>query len=153
MRLARNNLSDKSQTVAEIRRLAREYSHDLSKYRLRGSPLDRLSLRAFYDFARAIPYRMDKSPVEVVSRPDHIIRHGVTVGVDCKKKCILMLAYANRNGIPARIITSSKRADKRHHHIFPQFLIGGQWVNVDATYPNYEIAQPIRFTAWSVYNG
>jgi len=147
----KSKLESKNQTVAEIARLVKLYANDLSKFRLRGVPLGELSLRDFFDFVRAIPYRMDKSPVEVVARPEHIIKHGPSIGVDCKKKCVLMLAWARLNGVPARIVTSSKRADRRHHHIFPQVHMNGQWVNVDATYSHYRIAEPKKLTSWALY--
>lgn len=142
-------LKDKKQTADRIRKLITLYSDDLDICFVDKNgemiPLSALTLEDFFDYVRRIPYRMDKRPVEVVARPFHIIDNA-DCGMDCKKKAILMGAWAKKNGIRSRFIASSKRADRKVHHIFPQFFLSGEWLNVDATYPEYHIFQGKRVT-------
>lgn len=130
---------------------------DIVKVSRRGRavPLSSLDLPSYYNLVRSIPYRRDREPVEVVSRPYHIFRHR-SLGMDCKKKAILLGAYCKRNGIPYRLVASSRRPDKRMHHVFPQGMIqlsgntSPQWVNLDATYPNYRLGMQKQATAAEV---
>ena len=136
-------LHGKDTTVKRIMALAARFKNDIPAG---------VSLPAFFGRVRAIPYRRDISGIEVTARPALSLKHGPAVGIDCKKKCILMVAYAEKNHIPWRVITSSKRTDKRHHHVFPQFLIHGRWVNADATYPHYKFGEKKPVTSWKAYS-
>jgi hypothetical protein len=135
-------LRDKYQTANRIKSLVRDYANDLKAVSVvNGKGQKRLcdlSLADFFNYVKNIPYRKDPSPLEIISRPYHILQHQ-NLGMDCKKKSILMGAYCKLNGIPFRFIASSKRKDKKVHHIFPQIYdeSAGQWRNIDATYPEY----------------
>ena len=142
MHIFSETLHGKDETVQRIISLANRFRDDVP---------DGIPLKAWFDRVRLIPYRRDPHGVEVAARPSHSLRYGPTVGIDCKKKCILMVAWAIKNGVPWRVITSSKRADKRHHHVFPQFLISGKWTNADATYPQYKVGEKKPVTAWRAY--
>lgn len=131
MRIRKHLLLNRKQTSSEIHRLGKIYSGDIGE-------LKNLSIYDFFYFVRAIPYKKDKKPIEILKRPKFILSEKKN-GLDCKKKCILMVAYAFQNNITYRLIGMSTRKDKVLHHIFPQFLISGNWSNVDATYPNYNI--------------
>jgi transglutaminase-like putative cysteine protease len=132
-----HNLDTKDQTGREMYRLIDQYSGDIHSIHVKGVPLSRLNLFDFFDFVRNIPYRKDIKGIEVVSRPAKII-DSKNVGMDCKKKSILISAYLKHRGIPFRLIASSKRPDKRIHHVFPQMKIDGKWLNMDATYKDYK---------------
>lgn len=133
-----HNLDSKDQTGKEMYRLIDQYSGDIDFIHTRqGVPLSSLNLFEYFDFVKNIPYRRDIQGIEVVSRPAKIIDNK-SVGMDCKKKSILISAYLKNRGIPFRLIASSKRPDKRIHHVFPQMKIDGRWHNMDATYSEYK---------------
>ena len=71
-------------------------------------------------------------------------------GLDCKKKTILIGAYLKLNGIPYRLVATSKRPDGHCTHVFPQGFIAGEWINLDATYPTYQIGQSKIVTNFQV---
>lgn len=130
-------LDSKDQTGSEMYRLIDQYSGDLNKIQYNGNSLQSLPLFKYFDFVKNIPYRKDITAIEVVSRPEKIIRNRCN-GMDCKKKSILIASYLKNRGIPFRLIASSKRPDKRIHHVFPQAQLSGIWYNLDATYNHYK---------------
>lgn len=132
-----HSLDSKDQTGQEMYRLIDQYSGDIDFIMVRGIPLSSFNLFDFFNFVKNIPYRKDISGIEVVSRPAKIIDKK-NVGMDCKKKSILISSYLKQRGIPFRLIASSKRPDKRIHHVFPQMKIDGKWMNMDATYSDYK---------------
>jgi hypothetical protein len=145
----REPLYDKNQTGNRIKELCRRFYSDLSSIYLEKNgqqiPLSSLTLKEFFNFVRNIPYRQDKKPIEIVARPYHILRHK-SLGMDCKKKSVLLGAFCEYQGIPYRFIASSRRADKQVHHVFPQAQVNGRFVNVDATYPEYSYGQKKNVT-------
>lgn len=153
MIVSREPLKDKEQTAKKIYQIVNEFYLDLHSVMVpvkkRGQTLraSDLSLQEFFDIVRNIPYRRDPRPVEVVARPYYLFKHQ-KLGIDCKKKAILIASYLKANGIPFRFIGSSNRPDRRIHHIFPQALIDGEYKNVDATYSQYRLFQPKNVTAW-----
>ena len=132
-----HNLDTKDQTGKEMYRLIEQYSGDIDHITVKGKPLSSLNLFEYFNYVKNIPYRKDIKGIEVVSRPGKIIDNK-NVGMDCKKKSILISAYLKNRGIPFRLIASSKRPDKRIHHVFPQMKIDGKWLNMDATYKDYK---------------
>lgn len=129
-------LQDKRQTAARMYQYANRYYKDLLRFRTNmGRPLGRVPLLVFFDFVRRIPYREDEQPVEVVARPAHIINYR-RLGMDCKKKSLLMLAFARCQVPPiaSRLVASSNRQSGEIHHCFPQLFLSGAWRNFDATY-------------------
>jgi transglutaminase-like putative cysteine protease len=70
--------------------------------------------------------------------------------MDCKKKATLVGAWLKRRGIPFRLVSSSRRKDRRITHVFPQAKLRGKWVNLDATYSAYYPAQPKKLTNWEM---
>jgi hypothetical protein len=141
----RQPLYDKAETAARIKELIRDYHGDLDGITLNGQPVSSLSMADFFDFVKNIKYRIDPKPIEVIARPAHILKYR-GLGMDCKKKAILCGAYCKCNGIKYRFIGSSRRPDKKVHHIFPQIYHSGQWVNYDATYPENEIGDSKQIT-------
>jgi len=143
----REPLADKYQTASRIKSLVNTYYKDLDGVLVSGIsssspvPLSSLPLDQYYSFVRRIPYRRDTKPIEVIARPYHILKYR-DLGMDCKKKAILMGAYFKKHNIPFRFIGSSNRADKKVHHIFPQIKKDGRWQNADATYNDYRLFQP-----------
>lgn len=144
-----HTLNSKDQTGAEMYRLIDQYSGDLDRIQLNGKPLSSLKLFEFFNLVKNIPYRKDIPAIEVVSRPEKIIRNRCN-GMDCKKKSILIASYLKNRGIPFRLIASSKRPDKRIHHVFPQAELSGIWYNLDATYKHYKPLELKQLTAAEV---
>jgi len=132
-----HNLDTKDRTGREMYRLIDQYSGDIDFIHVKGKPLSSFNLFEYFDYVKNIPYRKDIKGIEVVSRPAKIINNK-DVGMDCKKKSILISAYLKSRNIPFRLIASSKRPDKRIHHVFPQMKIDGKWLNMDATYSDYK---------------
>lgn len=136
-----------------MRALVGRYARDLDSLvvRSRGKslPFSRLSLPEVHKIVRSIPYKRDTAPVEVVGRPARLL-NGDFAGLDCKKKAILIGAWAKRNYVPWRFVASSRRPDRRYHHVFPQLRIAGEWVNADATYSRMRLGEVKRCTAAEV---
>lgn len=141
MELKQVDLYDKAQTAQEMYRLIEKFFPDVHKILVKRcgnvKPFSSLNIEEAFDMVKNIPYRMDKPPIEVISRPAYIMRNS-GLGMDCKKKAILLSAYLKSRGIPYRLIASSKRPSGRIHHVFPQVNIAGQWLNYDATYSHYK---------------
>lgn len=144
-------LFDKKQTGEEMHRLIDQYYTDLDKISLSMSgesvPLSKLSLQEYFDMVRRIPYRRDIKQIEVVARPRKILKQSKD-GCDCKKKAILMASWCKRNGLPFRLIASSRLPSGRIHHVFPQCKMSprSEWINIDATYPKYRIGEKKKIT-------
>jgi hypothetical protein len=153
----RQPLTDKAQTADEIKYLVDTFFTDLDNIfidRKDGTrmKLSDMSLQSFFDFVRTIPYRRDISkPVarEIVARPHYVVKHRA-LGMDCKKKAVLIASFLKRHAIPFRFIGSSERKDKRIHHIFCQGWFNGIWKNVDATYRDYKLFEPKKITAFEI---
>jgi hypothetical protein len=138
-------LTSKDLTADEIADLIGSFYTDLDLVYTDGPggrrvKMNTLSLPAYYNLVRAIPYRRDPStpPVEVIARPYYLFKYA-HLGLDCKKKCIALGAWLRSHAVPFRLIGSSQRKDKKIHHIYPEAFINGKWVTVDATYPQYKL--------------
>jgi hypothetical protein len=153
MRKQRFKLYDKKQTGDKMKWLINKYNTDITNistlYKNKRVKLCDLPLKAFFNYVKKIKYRQDYSPVEIISRPYYIIKHKY-LGMDCKKKAVLIGCYLKYNGIPYRLIASSNKPDKRIHHVFPQAFLSGQWINTDATYNHYKFAEPKNVTRMEV---
>lgn len=132
-----HTLNSKDQTGVQMYRLIDQYSGDIDRIKINGKPLSSLNMFQYFDFVKNIPYRKDIKAIEVVGRPEKIIQSRKS-GMDCKKKSILISSYLKQRNIPFRLIASSKREDKRIHHVFPQMCVNGVWYNMDATYNHYK---------------
>lgn len=127
-------------TARKMYALAQIFKADLGA--LAGLPFP-----SFHAYLRKIPYISDEQAygnpmLEVLGRPGYLVAWAGFPGLDCKKKAILTGAWAENNGIPWKLIGMSERKDKEIHHVFPVLWNGTAWVNVDATYPNFQIGAP-----------
>jgi len=98
-----------------------------------------MPLEKFFDYVKKIPYQRDTRGREVVARPGLLLKEFPSL--DCKKKAILICAWARCNGIPFRLVACSERPDKKIHHVFPQIKNSGRLCNADATYSKYVLGQ------------
>ena len=132
-----------------MKKLINTFSNDIDKIAVKKNgnvkAIKNMSLFEFFNIVKNIPYRKDTAPVEVISRPAHILKLS-KLGMDCKKKSILMCSFCKQKNIPFRLIASSKKINHRIHHVFPQAKINGKWKNIDATYNHYKIFEPKKVT-------
>lgn len=141
----RQPLQDKSQTAKKMYSIVRDTANDLKNVKICGTPAANLCLKDFFQYVRTIPYRRDPRPREIIARPKHLLKYRES-GLDCKKKAILMGTWATVNNIPFRFVATSKTPDKRIHHVFPQLLISGRFIDTDATYPTNRINAKKQYT-------
>lgn len=147
-------LVDKEQTGRVMYWLVDNFHNDLDKIAVKRNgekiPLSGLPFDDYFDIVRKIPYRRDTEPVEVTARPLHIWNLK-NLGMDCKKKAIMMGAYFH-DKLPYRFMSTSAIPSGEIHHVFPQVKIEGDWYNMDATYPSYvpfQIKKVTNFQALS----
>lgn len=149
MIVTREPLFDKQQTSDKIKYLIKRFNGDLKSVYFQGTPVDTLPLDEYFDLVKNIRYRKDRKPIEVISRPIHIFKYR-DLGMDCKKKTVLMGSWCEINGKRFRLIGSSQRSDGELHHIFPQVFYNGAWRNIDATYPYNRIFEQKQVTGWEI---
>lgn len=106
---------------------------------------------AWFDYVRLIPYQSDSSRfpgriIELVSRPAYLLDRGIFPTIDCKKKAILIGAWARAHGFPYRFLAVSMDEDGHIHHVFPQIDFGRGWVTADATFADFEIGRGFDVT-------
>lgn len=149
LKISSQKLTNKDQTGKEMNRLIDSYCNDLQKIFIKKEgkliPLTSLNMIEFFNLVRKIPYRQDIKPIEVISRPNGILKNA-SLGMDCKKKAILIASYFKNRQLPYRLIASSKRKNRRIHHVFPQVQLAGKWLNMDATYSHYRPFQEKALT-------
>lgn len=140
-------LKSRGQTGRQVYRLASTYWPDLDDFGL----LD-LTLKAFFDKVRKIPYTNDPQGTEYAIRPGFLLDRRMWPALDCKKKAILIATYLEAHGWkPAdgrrgeklyRLVAVSEKPSKEIHHLYVQAFINGKWRNIDPTYETYRIFEP-----------
>jgi len=129
---------------------AENYSDDLGPARYQRLP-------SWYDSVRRIPYQSDDDLfseftdrpddiVELVARPKYLMDRRLFPALDCKKKAILIGAWAKANDIPFAFVAVSEYPDKHIHHVLPLLCLDGEWITADATFPKYSLGQDYDFT-------
>ncbi len=111
----------------------------------------RRSFMDWYNYVKSIPYisdveRFPDRILEIVPRPKYLLDRSIFPKIDCKKKSILIGAWAKGNGIPFRFVAVSERPDHEVTHVFPQVDLGKGWENADATLPEYHFGQGFNVT-------
>jgi hypothetical protein len=147
MNANREPLKNRNQTARRIKHLVEAFYTDLNFCFIvrnhRQIPLPKLTLQEFFNFVKNIPYRKDPKPLEIVARPYYIIKHRA-LGMDCKKKGLLICSFLRMKNYKYRAIGSSSRPDKQVHHIYFELYepTEKKWKPVDATYNNYRLFEP-----------
>ena len=145
MQANREPLKNRFQTARRIKHLIEQFYLDLQLCFVvknnRQIPLSKLTLQEFFNFVKQIPYRKDPQPIEIVARPYYIIKHR-NLGMDCKKKAVLLGSFLRLKNYKYRAIGSSTRPDKQIHHIYMELYDPKMeaWRPVDATYNKPEYA-------------
>lgn len=83
-------------------------------------------------FKRNVDYRRDPFGVELLQDVWATLdrKRG-----DCDDATVWLAAAAQILGCPTRIVTVSTRADKEPVHVYPEALVSGRWLGLDATVP------------------
>jgi transglutaminase-like putative cysteine protease len=115
-------------TANEMYRLARHYASDTAQY-------STMSLNAWFNKVKRIPYRKDPPGEEYLQRPLATLWR-IGRGGDCDDKAILLATWAVNNGLPFRWVAVGRMPTRPLHHILVQILINGAWMTCDATYPH-----------------
>ncbi|MBE7410551.1 MAG: hypothetical protein L6Q54_15665 [Leptospiraceae bacterium] len=126
MKISSVPLKDYIQTVETVLRLAKDYTIDLI-------PFYGMTIFAFYNYVRRLPYISDPVGKETVSRPKYTLDINWTGARDCDDKTVPILAKAIILNIPSRAVVCGEM--ERPHHIYPEIKINGNWMVADATYP------------------
>lgn len=107
----------------------------------------------FFSRVAEIPYQSDDDLfadvpgiVEVNARPALLLNRRIFPALDCKKKAILIGAWAHANGVPFRFLAVSEMPDQVVHHVFADVDLGDGWKTADATLPHYRIGQAFPLT-------
>lgn len=119
-------LTDVSQTSANMYRIARAWKDDIALYAT-------LNLQELFDFLRKIPYNADPDEVEFLQRPYFTISESGKGG-DCDDKAICVGAWCELNGHPYYFEAVSTTKDKVLHHVLTNVYYRGRWIEVDPTY-------------------
>lgn len=147
MRVADFPHEGKALTGKLMYHFAEKYCTDLGPARFQG-------IQSWYDEVRRIPYQSDdeyfpaspKDVVEVVARPKYLLDRTIWPAIDCKKKSILIGAWAAANAVPYCFLAVAEFPNRNIHHVFPMVNLGGEWVTADATFPEYHLGQAFDLT-------
>lgn len=129
-------LKHRYQTAKNMYRMSKNHWSDLDDYGMLDVPLNEV-----FTTVKNIPYEEDLEN-EVIARPGFLLDEELFPALDCKKKGVIMGAFLEAHGEPWRFVASSEKEDGGIHHVFPQVNIDGEWYNVDATYPDFNLYEP-----------
>lgn len=132
----------KDATMAEMVRMVKSYPEDLAALFGRG-----VGLYPFFDAVKAVPYGEDlalygRGDSELVARPSYLMDRKLFPRLDCKKKAILICAWAEYHGVPWKLVAVCENGSGDAHHVFPQLKMKSGWTNADATFPGYKFGEP-----------
>lgn len=139
-------LKNRLQTARRIKHLCEQFYLDLNLIFIvkdnKQIPVSKLSLREYFDLIKNIPYRRDPANFEIVARPYYIFKHR-KLGMDCKKKGVLICSFLRLKNYKYRAIGSSTRPDGQICHIYFEMFLPDQkqWRPVDATYKHFKLFQ------------
>ena len=129
--LTQTILSGANQTAAEMEKLVRSFSSDIGEKK-------EWPLAKFYNYVKNLEFRPDPQGHESISRPSLSMLPNWPWR-DCDDKSILIGSFCFENGIPFKFQASSKRPDKKLHHVFVIAKIDGRECVLDATYPRNKL--------------
>ena len=83
-------------------------------------------------FKKNVDYRRDPFGVELLQDVWATLDRR---RADCDDATVWLAAAAQILGCPTRIVTVSTRPDKEPVHVYPEAMVGGRWLGLDATVP------------------
>lgn len=141
MRVKDVPLRSRRQTAKDIYNVARKHWPDLLEFK-------EWNLQQFYDFIHAIPfvsddvYDTETDHFELVPRPGYLLDRDYFPFLDCKKKTVLLSAFAEMQGWDWILCGSSETEGVDPHHIFLLVWDGDDWLPVDANQPEDYLFKP-----------
>ncbi len=100
-------------------------------------------------YKRNVDYRRDPHGVELLQDVFATLDRGRG---DCDDATVWLCAAAAILGCPTRIVTVSTRPDKEPVHVYPEAMVGGRWLGLDATVPGSFVGwKPPRVTDTRVW--
>ena len=133
-------------TAREMARLSKTYWADVRRFL-------NWPVHKFFRFVANLPYKPDPQNVEATARPKWALSKSVPFR-DCDDKSVLLGAYFYGRGIPFVFVATSKRPDKRLHHVFPAIVRrDGSLIPTDATYPRNTLGSVEPFTRSELLTG
>lgn len=148
MQLTKEILKSQKQTANKIKSIIERYYTDLCDIVLSGKRLSDYSLNEIFNYTKNVPYLEDKRGIELVGRPKRLLSLPF---LDCKKKTILLCSWAKCNNISYRLVGSSQNKNGNIHHIFPQFYLQDNWINIDGTYNTNKIGDTKEVTNYELF--
>lgn len=127
---------------------AEKYSKDLGS-------LKNLPFETWYNRVKNIPYASDDAlfpedparVVELVARPAYLLNRKLFPKLDCKKKAILLGAWAAANNRDFRFLAVSEIPSKEIHHVIAAVDYDGRGLKLaDATFPNFYLGKKYPIT-------
>ena len=117
-----------SDILRQMAQIVREHATD-------AAPWATWSLPEVFEAVKRGGYNREPSSwrSQVLARPALVVGKRVPV-VACANKAIILAAWAQLRGIPWRLVAVGRVPGAPPHHVFPEMLIGGEWLPVDATY-------------------
>lgn len=140
MQISKMPLESVYTTGEQMKRLSITYFHDLDAFK-------KFSLPQFFDYVKNLPYIPDPPDMEHISRPAAALSKSAKYR-DCDEKSILISSFLllQQMGRAWRYIATSTHKSLKLHHVLVQWDIGGQVLNIDATYPKNKLFMFKRFT-------
>lgn len=136
---------DLEKTIAQIYRLARDYTADVK-------PLRWDSILAIFNAVKSLPYRRDETAPECGGAAECVKRPALTLalGGDCDDKAVLAGSALSLLGVPWRVVTTSYSPDGEMSHVYLEVLITGKWFPFDATHADNRLGEEAPFyqKAW-----
>lgn len=135
------SLHSRRQSAEKIYNVARKFWPDLLEFK-------DWSLPQFYDYVHAIPfisddvYDTEKIHFEVLLRPGYLLNRDIFSFLDCKKKTVLLAAFAEMQDWDWILIATSEDPGFDPHHIFLLLWDGDDWRPVDANLPEDYLFKP-----------
>jgi hypothetical protein len=117
-----------SDILAQMVRIVREHATD-------AAPWASWTLPEVFEAVKRGGYNREPASwrSQVLARPALVVGKRVPV-VACANKAIILASWAHLRGIPWRLVAVGRVHGRPPHHVFPEMLIGGEWLPVDATY-------------------
>jgi hypothetical protein len=127
-------------TVDTAQEIARAMVGVVEQYYLDLSRFQSTPILEFYRRVRAIPYCVEFGVYQNLQRPGYTLNgHGPFTA--CANKAIAIASYLKLKQIPYRFKIVSDEIGEPFHHVFAEGFFDGNWVPMDATYPDNVFGQ------------
>lgn len=144
MRYSLADLYSRIQTLTAMRDHVEKHFTDVEEFKY-------FSPNSIFDHVKEIPFYPDPEFYEIISRPSYLMDPEIFPGMDCKKKSILIAAWAKNKGLPYAFMAGSEEKGVEPHHVFPIVKIPEKgWIAMDATFPHNRIGEIVTPHEWEI---